>query len=65
MKNFIEVTTVNGKRLVNINTISVVNETENGKTSLVLLSLGEGNGSRTMAVHESYTDIKNLIQESL
>lgn len=65
MKNFIEVTTVNGKRLVNINTISVVNETENGKTSLVLLSLGEGRGSRTMAVQESYTDIKNLIQESL
>lgn len=65
MKNFIEVTVGGIKRLVNVNTISVVSPTESGATSIILLSTLKEGESRGMIVSESYDNVKNLIQESL
>lgn len=65
MKNFIEVTVGGIKRLVNINTISVVSPTESGTTSIILLSTLKEGESRGMLATESYDDVKRLISEAL
>lgn len=64
MKNFIEVTTNEGKRLININTISFIKETKNGKTVIILLSI-IGSDSRFIEARETYEEIKTLIQVAL
>lgn len=65
MKNFIEVTTSEGKRLINISTISYIKETRNAKTEIILLSTKEGGVSRCCTAKETYEEIKVLIQEAL
>lgn len=63
-ENFIEVTTNEGKRLININTISFIKETKNGKTVIILLSI-IGSDSRFIEARETYEEIKTLIQVAL
>mgnify|MGYP005954318867 CR=1 FL=1 len=65
MKNFIEVTVSDTKRLININTISSVNESRRDKTEIILLPSGDKGVSRCLAAKETYDEIKTLIQEAL
>lgn len=65
MKNFIEVTVNDTKRLININTISYVNESRRDKTEIILLPSGDKGVSRCLAAKETYDEIKTLIQEAL
>lgn len=65
MKNFIEVTVSDTKRLININTISYVNESRRDKTEIILLPSGDKGVSRCLAAKETYDEIKALIQEAL
>lgn len=65
MKNFIEVTVSDTKRLININTISYIKESRRDKTEIILLPSGDKGISRSLAVKETYDEIKSLIQEAL
>lgn len=65
MKNFIEVTVGDAKRLININTISYIKEPKRDKTEIILLPSGDKGTSRSLAAKETYDEIKALIQEAL
>lgn len=65
MKQFIEVTTSEGKRIINIGSISYIKETNRGTTTVILTSTSEKGGARFLKATESYDEIKVLIQEAL
>lgn len=65
MKNFIEVTTDDGKCLVNINCINFIRVGKTEKTHIIVTATGLNNVSLHIKANESYENIKDLIQEAL
>lgn len=65
MRNFIEVTTDDGKCLVNINCINFIRVGKTEKTDIIVTATGLNNISLHIKANESYEDIKNLIQGAL
>lgn len=65
MRNFIEVNTDKGKRLVNINAIVFIKEEMNGITEIVVPVAGYEGITMRIKAQETYAIIKVLIQEAL
>lgn len=64
MKNFIEVTNSHGKRLVNVNTISFVQQNASGCSITFGAVDAEGKWAR-LNINENYEAIKEAIRQAL
>lgn len=62
MKKFIEVLTENGKRLINVNAISHVQDPKGGHAQIMLIT---PNGRGFINVQGSYEEVKALIEAAL